>query len=383
MKIIRNGSICSALLILFMMTSCNQYAVYPTKTRTQNYIEGGVVYALPKTVVRVEVVFEKTDFSVSPYAEYAEELLGFDIGEAEQWYRIEDISITAINKPDPEHYYYIDPGCSNVSVCLNDDGLLRSINSQTPLERKERTKTVKIEKMSKINLTDILYETTEYENDTDEENEESQDLIKTEQPKVIEKTLKQRAIEAAEILKELRSKKKEILYGEYESNYDPKMLNAIYEQLEIQENRYMQLFVGVKSRITEIFYIEPEMAKVVVDDQTVELFRYTHEKSIVDSSEVGAIPVYCNLRSENNLYLVNKFVKNKPNSKFGNRKYHPKTFRYRIPEIVTVSVVTPDFTCQQQVKVAQYGPIMELPRRYLEAIFDDETGELIYYKNKK
>ena len=59
-----------------------------------------------------------------------------------------------------------------------------------------------------------------------------------------------------------------------------------------------------------------------------------------------------------------------------------KSFRYRVPEIVTVSLITPNVTYQRKIKVAQYGPIMELPYTQFEAIFDQQTGELIYYKNK-
>ena len=85
------------------------------------------------------------------------------------------------------------------------------------------------------------------------------------------------------------------------------------------------------------------------------------------------------------MYVVNKYLKQKPKTYFkynSKLKQSSRRFRYRIPELVTVSLITPQFTYQKQLKVAQYGPVMELPRRNFEVVFDENTGELIYYKNK-
>jgi len=369
------------LLCVVLFSACSRYSVYPTKVRSNRIISGGMVYALPKTVVRVDVLVEKTDYDESPYVEYAEELLGIVLDDDEgAIHKIKGVSITAINKPDPEGYYYIEPKLSNLSVQLNEQGLLRSINSDSLLSKTDLSKPKQAEKVSKINLTDLLYEPMDYD---DEEEYDSGNNTSSSASRNI--SLSDRAKAAAEIIMDIRTKKREILYGEFESEYDSKMLSTVYEQLEQQEQKYLQLFTGVKTTYNEVFYIEPDASKMIVDDQTVELFRFAEDKGIVDSSVVDAPIVYCNLRCENEMYVLNKYLKQKPKNYFkyvSKLRRSPKTFRYRIPELVTVSLITPQFTYQQQIKVAQYGPVMELPHRNFEALFDEKTGELIYYKNK-
>lgn len=380
MKNIRSFSTPILLLcIVLLLSACSRYSVYPTKVRSSRIIGGGMVYALPKTVVRVDVLVEKTDYDASPYVEYAEELLGIVLDDDEgAIHKIKGVSISAINKPDPEGYYYIEPKFSNLSVQLNEQGLLRSINSDSLMTKTELSTPKQAEKVSKINLTDLLYEPMDYDDEEEFDDDNSSSASRS-------ISLSDRAKAAAETIMDIRTKKREILYGEFESEYDSKMISTVYEQLEQQEQKYLQLFTGVKTTYNEVFYIEPEASKMIVDDQTVELFRFSEDKGIVDSSVVDAPIVYCNLRCENELYVLNKYLKQRPKNYFkyvSKLRRSPKTFRYRIPEQVTVSLITPQFTYQQQIKVAQYGPVMELPHRNFEALFDEKTGELIYYKNK-
>ncbi len=372
------------LSVVLLMSACSRYSVYSTKVRTQRSIGGGVVYALPKTLVRVDVMVEKTDYDASPYIEYAEELLGIVLDDDEgAIHRIKGVSITAVNKPDPEAYYYVEPNLSNLSLQLNANGLLRAINVDSVLAKSLPDAPQQAEKLSKINLTDLLYEPVEYDDESEYDTDDDDADNSHSASRSI--SLRDRAKAAAETIMDIRTKKREILYGEFESEYDSKMLSTVYEQLEQQEQKYIQLFAGVKSTYREVFYIEPDASQMIVDDQTVELFRFSEDRGVVDSSVIDAPIVYCNLRCENEMYVLNKYMKQKPRKYFkysSKAKHSSKCFRYRIPELVTVSLITPQFTYQQQVKVAQYGPVMDLPRRNIEALFDEQTGELIYYKNK-
>lgn len=382
MKILNKSSLLAVLLCaVVLLSACSRYSVFPTKVRTQREITGGVIYALPKTYVRVDVIVEKTDYDASPYIEFAEELLGIvPVDDEGANYKISKVSISAINKPDPEAYFYVEPNLSNLSVQITRQGLLRAINSDSLLHNATIPHAEPAEKLSKIDLTELLYEPVEVDDDEDEdiEGEESEA-----EPRRL--SLEDRAKAAAETIMDIRTKKREILYGEYESEYDSKFLGTVYKQLEEQEQKYLQLFTGVKTSFKEVFYIEPDPSQIVVDDQTIELFRFDEDKGILDSNSAEGNVVYCNLRCENEMYVVNKYLKQKPKTYFkynSKLKQSSRRFRYRIPELVTVSLITPQFTYQKQLKVAQYGPVMELPRRNFEVVFDENTGELIYYKNK-
>lgn len=385
----RNICLWIALLcVAAVVSSCSSYSVYSTKIAADKNMSGGVLYALPKTVVRVDVMVEKTDYDASPYAQYAEEMLGIVLDDDEgAMHKITNVAITAINKPDPEAYYYIEPNGSDISVQLTRNGLLRSINSYIEQPSEPTQPINKTDKVSKINLTDLLYEPVHLNDEDDDYDEEDEgDSIMAEPKRTASESssvsLHDRAKAAAKIIMDIRTKKREILYGEYESEYDSKTISEIYRRLEEQEQKYMQLFVGVKTTYKEVFYVEPDLSQVIVDDQTVELFRFADDKGVVDSTVVDADIIYCNLRCENEMYVVNKFLKQKPKTYFkysSKRRHASKGFRYRVPELVTVSLITPHFTYQHEVKVAQYGPVMELPHTDLEAVFDENTGELIYF----
>lgn len=371
-----------------VVSSCSTYSVYSTKIAADKNMSGGVLYALPKTVVRVDVMVEKTDYDASPYAQYAEEMLGIVLDDDEgAMHKITNVAITAINKPDPEAYYYIEPNGSDISVQLTRNGLLRSINSYIEQPSEPTQPINKTDKVSKINLTDLLYEPVHLNDEDDDYDEADEGDSTMAEPKRTASesssvSLHDRAKAAAKIIMDIRTKKREILYGEYESEYDSKTISEIYRRLEEQEQKYMQLFVGVKTTYKEVFYVEPDLSQVIVDDQTVELFRFADDKGVVDSTVVDADIIYCNLRCENEMYVVNKFLKQKPKTYFkysSKRRHASKGFRYRVPELVTVSLITPHFTYQHEVKVAQYGPVMELPHTDLEAVFDENTGELIYF----
>ncbi|MBP5758648.1 MAG: DUF4831 family protein, partial [Bacteroidales bacterium] len=167
------------------------------------------------------------------------------------------------------------------------------------------------------------------------------------------------------------------------SSYNENALNFVYSSLDREEKRMLQLFTGTKTNITKVFYVDPEVSKVVVDDQIVELFRFSPQKGIVDSTDEESVPIYCNLRIENSLRAVSRYAKGKPSKTTGKKtktKNKFSAFKYRIPEVVRVSFVTPSFTKQKTVKVSQYGTIVELPARKVEAVFDSQTGELQYLR---
>ncbi|MBO4741178.1 MAG: DUF4831 family protein [Bacteroidales bacterium] len=376
------------LAIFLLLSSGCSYTVRQVKGRPSQSLNGGIFYSLPKTKIRVAVTFEYTNFDMAPYVDYAEKYLGIEVDDSRAW-EIADVDITAVYEADPDHYYYVEPRNSKISVQVSEKGLLKSINS--PFVEITAPDENVVERVEKINLSEYLYSTANYNMhervDTlyapgkGSENEESMVYVRSS----VKKNEEQRAEETAKKISEIQQKKMEILYGEYESSYNENALNFVYSSLEREEKRLMQLFTGVKNTFTDVFYVEPELSKVVVDDQIVELFRFSPQEGIVDSTNEDAMPIYCNLTVENNLRAVSRYAKGKSGKGYL-KKVSPKTntstFKYRIPEVVRVSFVTPSFTKQKTVKVSQFGTILELPARNVEAVFDSHTGELQYIRNR-
>ena len=373
-------------LLAFVIFSGCSYSVYQVKGRPSQDLKGGIFYSLPKTRIRVAVTFEYTNFDLAPYANYAEKYLGIEVDDSRAW-SISDVDITAVAEPDPDYFYYVEPRNSDISVQVSQKGLLKSVNSS--FTEMGTADDYQVEPVEKLSLSELLYSTanynlyehvdTLYTRNGVSGNDESVVLVRSS----VEKSDEQRAEEIAKQITEIQQKKMEILYGEYESSYNENALNFVYSSLDREEKRMLQLFTGSKTNITKVFYVDPEVSKVVVDDQIVELFRFSPQKGVVDSTDEESVPIYCNLRIENSLRAVSRYAKGKP-AKTTGRKAKTKTkfsaFKYRIPEVVRVSFVTPSFTKQKTVKVSQYGTIVELPARKVEAVFDSQTGELQYLR---
>jgi len=374
------------VLLAFVIFSGCSYSVYQVKGRPSQDLKGGIFYSLPKTRIRVAVTFEYTNFDLAPYANYAEKYLGIEVDDSRAW-NISDVDITAVAEPDPDYFYYVEPRNSDISVQVSQKGLLKSVNSN--FTEMGTADDYQVEQVEKLSLSELLYSTanynlyehvdTLYTRNGVSGNEESVVLVRSS----VEKSDEQRAEEIAKQITEIQQKKMEILYGEYESSYNENALNFVYSSLDREEKRMLQLFTGTKTNITKVFYVDPEVSKVVVDDQIVELFRFSPQKGIVDSTDEESVPIYCNLRIENSLRAVSRYAKGKPSKTTGKKtktKNKFSAFKYRIPEVVRVSFVTPSFTKQKTVKVSQYGTIVELPARKVEAVFDSQTGELQYLR---
>ena len=374
------------LVALLIVSGCS-YKVTQVKGRPSQDLKGGIFYSLPKTKIRVAVTFEYTNFELAPYSDYAEKYLGIEVDDSRAW-NIAEVDISAVAEPDPDYFYYVEPRNSDISVQVSPKGLLKSVNSN--YSEIGTADDYQVEQVEKLNIAEFLYSTanyniyeqvdTVYTRSGDSGNEESVAYVRS----AVAKNDEQRAEEVAKQISEIQQKKMEILYGEYESSYNESALNFVYSSLDREEKRLLQLFTGAKTKTTKVFYVEPEVSKVVVDDQIVELFRFSPQKGIVASTDEEAIPVYCNLTIENSLRAVSRYAKGKPSKSSGARKKNSKNsssaFKYRIPEVVRVSFITPSFTKQKTVKVSQYGTVVELPARKVEAVFDSKTGELQYLR---
>ena len=113
------------LPLFLLLSSCATYTVYPVKSKPIAHPKGGMLYALPKTKVCVNVIFTKRNYEEAPYAEYAAEMLGLDKTDVSSPYSIENITIEGVNEADPNYYYFIYP--RRLSVNVDSRHLLRSV----------------------------------------------------------------------------------------------------------------------------------------------------------------------------------------------------------------------------------------------------------------
>jgi len=97
--------------------------------------EYGLAYSLPVTSVRFEITARQTVSHAGPYYQYAQKYIGTDRVVKEDSEKWEIISVKAVpfGSADNDNRYLMQlkPGAVT-SVCVADDGMLLSINRESP-----------------------------------------------------------------------------------------------------------------------------------------------------------------------------------------------------------------------------------------------------------
>lgn len=367
-----------AIGVLLMTASCSQYTVYSVRSKPGHRVSGGMLYALPHTQIRVAVTFDKHDYASAPYAAFAKDMLGVEPPAADSLYSIRTIEVSTVNVADPDEYYYVVPRRTPVEI--DSRGLLLSVGcapskpkSSAPDDAQAQPlRRQRVSAMPEYNLYDRA--DTFY---TRHDAPGKPSLVTTGKDV---RSLKQRAQVAAEHIEDIREKKEALLFGEYEGNLTPDAIQYIYNQLDGMEKNYLKEFLGEVQTETVVFYVDPKDEKTLVDNQTVELFRFNPATGITDSNDHKALVVSCNIRCENELRNAARFVKYRTRS-VGSGDYGDRhSFKYRVPETATVTVFSDLFSFEKRVKVAQFGYISNLPFGRCKARFNPITSELMQFE---
>lgn len=375
-----------AFALMALLSSCSQYKVYSVRDNPTLKVGGGMLYALPKTQVRISVVVERRSLENAPYAEFAADYIG--VGEVDTSYHIVSIDLDNENVADPDNYYFV--MVRRGSVAVDNRHLLLAIG-MNPVASGNSSPEVgqpasslasgRARQRAEYNLydrADTFY--TRYDTP------DRPSLVSTRKDV---RSLRQRAMAAAERLAEIQAKQQELLNGEYEGSYGAESVKYLFGQLRRQEEEIITSFCGTLRRETVTFVVAPPSKRKVELSDTIVWF--SPSQGFFDSADNlpgDASPIVCGMVSDNELKGVDRFVRYHTSgvtqnssagrtgtaaSKYRNRK----GFRYRIPLPVQVSVTSPYYSVEKQLFMSQMGPIVELPRYRIKAQFDPETLDLL------
>ncbi len=227
------------------------------------------VYALPQTVLKVEVTVRELRSIPGPYWEYAEKYLGLKevVKTKSSKWNIWDVNISQHGELDPQHFYSL-----NVMAGEMDEGSLLPYLEQGILLKGTETihESVKgngLQSTSRDNYT--RYEDLGVSNNFEERTETMYKTIVTDtafvevpvQRTVVEqKSSATKAKEAADFLLELRTRRFEMLTGEYEVFPDGEAMGASIQKLDQMEASYLSLFTGktITRVVKRTWFIVPE-----------------------------------------------------------------------------------------------------------------------------
>lgn len=358
--------IISITLIMLFATGC--FIIKPSVTTVNlkdidSTAPSGMIYALPQTVLKIEVEMLEIKTYRGPYYRFAEKYLGITgvPEENEARWLVKNVTLTIFSETDPAQYYLIapvkktfDPG--NI-LYLSDEGFIMDLKKLDAfaIESKKAGLFHKTPGVLYTNLTitrnielsiDTLYKTI-----LTDTSFIRLPVLKNE---MISKTIDEKAEEAADFIIEIRNGRFELLTGQSDFYPEGSALEFGVNRLDELEEEYLSLFVGKSIELTHTFefcYI-PNSGEVY---ENIELFEYADQKGV--SREITGNGRVVNL-------LIKKLDKTRVLDEYRTITQEENLNRlyYRIPDIAEVEIQDGGKSIlNERIPVYQYGTILSMP----------------------
>lgn len=331
-----------------------------TKVVKKNAVKAnnfGITYSLPQTSLVVDAEVTKVTCKAGPYYQYAEKYLGVKDAVTEDKVYYELGKITLINKglPDPDNTYIVEFKSGTVApyAYLTEDGLLCAINAEyTPVE--SELDAVKRQKAAPEKVTDASVF--------------SEELLRA------GSTAKQAEVAAKQIYR-IRESRLNILTGEADNlPPDGEAMKLVIQQLEEQEKALTNLFTGILTKETEHY----EVSVTPHDNLDKEvLFRFSNRLGVVDTDDLGGVPVYMNLKATERAPLLDAKEAEKKQKSL-------KGIVYNVPGKASIEILMNNKTLYKgEAQITQFGtkeglaPVMfEDKKAPVKVYFYPETGAI-------
>ncbi|MEZ5103321.1 MAG: DUF4831 family protein [Draconibacterium sp.] len=336
----------------------------------------GVVYALPRTGIKVYVNAVKETFVPGPYAGYADQLLGIKDAKTSpsvKWY-ITDVKIETTSEPDPAQVHKA-LGEGAYLVSLTPDGCIVGINTPPADFRPSQDIT------GRFIQSPALNDGFSFDYFTDTPLYIQGDSTNNFRPTRVSAEMK--AAEAAKRVLQSRMNQYDLAALRIDGEYpDGKAYEVSLAELKRTEDNYVSLFVGRTTVSENSFSVDfmPEKAGGKGDV----IFRISDENGVVPASDLSGRPVMIEMEVENSL------VQNYTNlAKSDNPSAGESGVYYRLPAMTNIKLISDlKVIATARIPIAQFGIIAPVPEEMLyggySIKFHPETGAIqSIVKNKQ
>jgi len=349
----------------FQMKSAGDIVVLPLGGEVR-VTEGSIVYALPLTVMEIDVTAEKITGVPGPYAAYAGEMTGLDnvITTGYESWRLTGVNLKTIEELDPEQFYVIQ-GTSLMQtnlLALRESGLVLDINPDI-YSRSVHSNLGQENGSRGLLFPDRgAYEYGSIKTDT------AYRVVKADTafiriPYLVQKkkgmTMEEEAREASDRLLELREGRHMILTGE--TNIFPQDAAAI-DEINRLEREYTALFAGKTLSEEKHFriWLTPELSMTGAKRP---LFSFSETDGVLPAGDAGGSAVYIEMipsGKTRELKLVVRPVGSAKDLEASDRLY------YRVPDVAEIRVSAgEEILCTARKLVYQFGNTVTLPANFI------------------
>lgn len=328
----------------------------------------GVVYSLPRTVIRLEVKAVKETFVPGPYAAYAEQLLGIRDAKTRpsvNW-TITGVKIETATEPDPDQVHKA-MGDVASQISLTPDGCIAGINVENiqtvPVTVKTNILLQKPEKAGDFSfdyITDSPFFTTG-------------DSINNYRP--VKVSPEQKMVEAARRVLDSRRLQYDIAAGLMDEFHpDGEAYEESLKELKNIERKYQSLFTGKTTVTGHEFSVDFVPKSPGAKGEVI--FRISDENGVVPASDLSGKPVMIEFEVENK--LMENYLKL---AKSENPAAGESGIYYRIPGMANIKIISDlKVIATSRLPVAQFGVIAPVPENLLDGShvirFHPETGAI-------
>jgi hypothetical protein len=321
--------------------------------------DGLVFYSLPRTVIGFKVNFSVITTLNGPYCAFAKELLGINgapMNASTEW-AIDSITINTYTDTDPLQIFVIKTSKGfNTANLINftSSGLLLD-PSNLNINPKQIERTSNMPKFQPTGLSEVLMKRNYFAaNDTFYKTiVKDSTLIRMPviKQKAESKTLKDRAMEAVDVIYKIRQRRFEMIMAEDEALPEEKALNVALREMQKTEDTYLSLFTGRsnKQSFSTWYYYVP---KNDTTESNIELFRFSSKYGIVERNDAQSSPVTLSLIKDKHTTAISDYLALMP-------KPLKNYIYYRIPDMATITLnYKGDILCKGSLKVYQYGIVL-------------------------
>ncbi|HAN79236.1 MAG TPA: hypothetical protein DCQ31_16445 [Bacteroidales bacterium] len=375
------------LLAAACKTPLSTVSVNNVKTLSAGHGDG-IIYALPKNVLEIQVDVVKTTHIKGPFASFAVALLGTDdiISKNSSEYKLNGIRFKTFALSDENAHFLVETQGAEYSAHLNMNrqGILTGINSlpgeSLGIDELKFKPSPNFTEFSNISYSDVMAKDFHVEAvDTifrQVIKDSSYVRVPVLKKQIRAKNAQDQANEAAAFIVRLRKRRFKLVAGVYEKFYEGKALELALKELERQENEYVSLFTGKSftEQKTFYFYHEPGTA---LDKDSTELFKFSKTEGVLPANSKTGLPVAIYPENPNISGAIQNYLNNRAdNTTLVNG------ICYRMPAMCKFGITYDKKTIGEfSDLIAQKGSVLSLPLEYMKTgkynvVFDPETGAM-------
>ncbi|MCK5137645.1 MAG: DUF4831 family protein [Bacteroidales bacterium] len=322
------------------------------------------MYALPQSVLRVEVTYQEANSVPGPYWEYAEKYLGISqvIKQSSSHWNIQDVVLTQHTELDPQHIYSLNLLEGEYSGKFLDHYIEQGILVDGTAMIHEQMKGPALEsdfKRDYLRYVDLgVYGNFEKRTETMYKTlvtDTSYVRVPVQRSIVEQKSPLRKAEEAADFVLELRNRRFEMLTGEYEVFPNGEAMAAAIEKLDQLEESYLTLFTGktISRMGKRAYFIVPETGS---SPSRYRLDMFSSQLGFVPAELMEGEPLEVQIEPLGTINALDGQVSGTPEEKGYDKLY------YRLPDVVELKVnLGVDVLFSQRISIFQSGAVITSP----------------------